>query len=125
MRSIKISGGGSTVTLLRDLKYTITPTAIGTTATMASGRTVMDFVGEKNVLTIPTGWLSAADLATLRAMIRRYHVLDITYDEPEGERTAAFLVDQPELRSFRYGADGVTVWYGVTIKATEYEVVTV
>jgi hypothetical protein len=113
------------VTLLRDLKYTITPTAIGTTATMASGRTVMDFVGEKNVLTIPTGWLSAADLATLRAMIRRYHVLDITYDEPEGERTAAFLVDQPELRSFRYGADGVTVWYGVTLKATEYEVVTV
>lgn len=121
-RRIIISGGGETVTLLPDLEYTITPTPIGTVATMASGRTVMDWVGEKTVLTIPTGWLSAADLAKLRAMIRRYHVLDITYDEPEGERTAAFLVDSPEVKSFKYGADGVSQWYGVTLTATEYEV---
>lgn len=125
MRRIKISHGTESVTLLPDMRYTITPVAIGSTATMASGRTVMDFVGEKNVLTIPTGWLSASDLARLRAMIRRYHVLDITYDEPEGERTAAFLVDQPEVKSFRYGASGVEQWYGVTLTATEYEVVTV
>lgn len=125
MRRIKIAHGEESVTLMRDLRYTITPAAIGTTATMASGRTVMDFIGEKNVLTIPTGWLSASDLARLRAMIRRYHLLDITYDEPEGERTAKFLVDQPVLRSFKYGADGVTHWYGVTLTATEYEAVTV
>lgn len=125
MRRIRISHGSEVVELLPGLRYTITPVAIGTTATMASGRTVMDYIGEKNVLTIPTGWLSASDLARLRAMIRRYHVLDITYDEPEGERTAAFLVDQPELKSFKYGASGVDQWCGVTLTATEYEVVTV
>lgn len=125
MRRIRISHGNEAVELLPDLRYTITPATIGTTATMASGRTVMDFIGEKNVLTVPTGWLSAADLAKLRAMIRRYHILDITYDEPEGERTAAFLVDQPEIRSFKYGLDGVEQWYGVTLTATEYEVITI
>lgn len=124
MLRIKIAHGDEAVTLLPKLRYTITPTAVGTTATMASGRVVMDFIGEKNVLTIPTGWLSAADLVRLRAMIRRYHLLDITYDEPEGERTATFLVDQPEVKSFKYGLDGVTHWYGVTLTATEYEVVT-
>ena len=123
MRQITISDGTNVVTLLPDLEYTIVPQSIGTTATMASGRVVMDFVGEKNMLTIPTGWLPAADLVRLRDMIRRVHLLDITYDEPEGEKTAKFLVEQPEVKSFKYGASGVSVWYGVTLKATEYEVV--
>ena len=72
MRRIVISDGdGASVTLLPELEYTVAAEEIGTSATMASGREVFDFVGEKNALSIPTGWLSADDLVTLRDMIRR------------------------------------------------------
>lgn len=124
MRNIVISDGhGNSVTLLPDLEYQIRPEEIGTSATMASGREVFDFIGEKNVLTIPTGWLSADDLVILRQMIRQYHILDILYDTPEGEQRSKFLVRQPALKSFRYDADGVSMWYGVTLTATQYEVI--
>ena len=124
LRNIVISDGhGNSVTLLPDLEYQIRPEEIGTSATMASGREVFDFIGEKNVLTIPTGWLSADDLVILRQMIRQYHILDILYDTPEGEQQSKFLVRQPALKSFRYDADGVSMWYGVTLTATQYEVI--
>ena len=124
LRNIVISDGhGNSVTLLPDLEYQIRPEEIGTSATMASGREVFDFIGEKNVLTIPTGWLSADDLVILRQMIRQYHILDILYDTPEGEQRSKFLVRQPALKSFRYDADGVSMWYGVTLTATQYEVI--
>ena len=55
MRRIKITDGTNTVTLLRDLVFTIQPKDIGATATMASGKTVMDIIGVKNELKIPTG----------------------------------------------------------------------
>lgn len=124
MRNIVISDGdGNAVTLLPDLEYQLTPEEIGTSATMASGREVFDYIGEKNVLTIPTGWLPAEDLVVLREMIRRHHILNILYDTPEGERRDKFLVKQPALKSFKYAGDGVSVWYGVTLSATQYEVV--
>ena len=66
MRNITISDGTNTVTLLSDLVFEITPKTIRTTATMASRRTVMDVVGEKITLKIPTVGLSASDLATLK-----------------------------------------------------------
>ena len=123
MRRIVISDGeGASVTLLPELEYTVTAEEIGASATMASGREVFDFVGEKNALNIPTGWLSADELVILRDMIRRKHILYIRYDVPEGERTDRFLVKQPSVKSFRYAESGVTVWYGVTLTATQYEV---
>lgn len=125
MRKIVISDdSGKSVTLLPDLEYEIVPEQIGASATMASGREVFDYVGEKNTLTIPTGWLSAGELATLRQMIRTTHILNIVYDVPEGERTDKFLVSQPALKSFKYGDDGVSVWYGVTLTAVQYEAYT-
>ena len=56
-------------------------------------------------------------------MLRQYHLLDILYDTPEGEQQSKFLVRQPALKSFRYDADGVSMWYGVTLTATQYEVI--
>lgn len=123
MRQVTITDGERTVKILPDAEYTIQPMTIGQSATMASGREVMDFTGEKDVLRLPVGWLSEVDLAALRDMIRRVHLLDITYFRPEGQRTAKFLVKQPVVKSFRYSADGAAIWYGVTLEATEYEVV--
>ena len=123
MRRIVISDGeGASVTLLPELEYTVTAEEIGASATMASGREAFDLVGEKNALNIPTGWPYADELVILRDMIRRKHILYIRYDVPEGERTDRFLVKQPSVKSFRYGESGVTVWYGVTLTATQYEV---
>lgn len=125
MRRIVIADDdGNAVTLLPDLEYEIVPEQIGTSATMASGREVFDYIGEKNTLNIPTGWMPAGDLVVLRQMIRKYHILNITYDLPEGERTDKFVVSQPTLKSFKYSGDGVSVWYGVTISAVQYEAYT-
>lgn len=125
MRRITISDGISVVTLLPDLVFTISPQTVGTRETMASGRTVMDVVGEKITLEIPTGWLSAADLALLKTMIRRTHVLTISYPDVDGEKSDLFFVDHPVYKAFKYGADGVEQWYGVTLTATQYGVSTV
>ena len=125
MRRITISDGFSIVTLLPDLVFTISPQTVGTRETMASGRTVMDVVGEKITLEIPTGWLSASDLAMLKSMIRRTHVLTISYPDVDGEKTDRFFVEHPVYKAFKYGADGVEQWYGVTLTATQYGVSTV
>lgn len=122
MRNITISDGTNTVTLLSDLVFEITPKTIGTTATMASGRTVMDVVGEKITLKIPTGWLSASDLATLKGMIRSTHFLTVSYPDVDGDKTDTFYVEHPTYKSFKYGEDGVEQWYGVTLKMTQYGV---
>lgn len=122
MRRITITDGLETVVLLPDLVFTIQPQTVGTRETMASGKTVMDVVGEKITLEIPTGWLSAADLAKLKAMIRRSHILTISYPDVDGEKRDQFYVDHPVYKAFKYGSDGVEQWYGVTLTATQYGV---
>ena len=122
MRRITISDGFEAVTLLPDLVFTIQPQTVGTRETMASGRTVMDVVGEKITLEIPTGWLSATDLAKLKLMIRRSHILTIAYPDVDGEKRDQFYVDHPVYKAFKYGVDGVEQWYGVTLTATQYGV---
>ena len=92
MRRIKITDGTSTVTLLRDLVFTIQPKDIGATATMASGKTVMDIIGVKNELKIP---------------------------DVDGDKTRDFLFEQPEYKAIIYDEDGVSQWCGVTISATQ------
>ena len=122
MRNITITNGEQSVTLLSDLEFDITPKMIGVTATMASGRTVTDYIGTKTVLTVPTGWLSAADLIKLRQMIRRDRALTVIYPDIDGEKTGVFLVEEPSYRAFKYGADGVEQWYGVTLSMESQEV---
>lgn len=125
MRNITISGSMGTVTLLSALKFTITPQPVGETATMASGRTVRDHVGEKHVLEIPTGWLSAEDLALLCRMISQEQVLLVRYPDVDGDHEDEFWFDPPVRKAFSYDADGVKQWYGVTLTATQYGVTTV
>ena len=119
LRRIKITDGTNTVTLLRDLVFTIQPKDIGATATMASGKTVMDIIGVKNDLKIPTGWLSVSDLRKLRSMINTKHVLSVTYPDVDGDKTRDFLFSQPEYKAIIYDEDGVSQWCGVTITATQ------
>lgn len=122
MRRITISDGDNTVTLLPDLVFSISSETVGTREVMASGKTVMDIVGEKTTLEIPTGWLSAADLALLKQMIRRSHLLTVSYPDVDGDKTDQFYVDHPVYKAFKYGADGVEQWYGVTLKMEQYGV---
>lgn len=82
---------------------------------MASGKTVMDVVGIKNVLVIPTGWLSPSNLATLKSMISNDHILTVTYPDVDGPKTKKFFVEHPVYKTFKYGADGVDQWYGVSL----------
>ena len=110
------------MTLLPDLEFTITPEFVGETATMASGRVVRDYVGIKNKLTVPTGWLSPEDLALLCQMIASGQVLTIRYPDVDGEHEEEFWIDMPKRKSFSYGADGVKQWYGVELTAAQYGV---
>lgn len=125
MRRITITDGTETITLLPDLVFEIKPETIGTQATMASGKTVMDVVGEKIMLEIPTGWLSPADLAKLKGMIRRSHLLTVSYPDVDGDKTDRFYVNHPVYKAFKYGSGGVEQWYGVTLTMTQYGVTTV
>lgn len=115
MRNIIITDGVDTVTLLSDLEFTWTPELLGERAVMASGKTVMDVIGVKNRLEIPTGWLSAGDLRKLKSMIARNVVLTVRWPSLDGDRADACYVDMPVLKSFKYGSGGVEQWYGVTL----------
>ena len=125
MRKMSITDGIDTVTLLSDLEFTWRPTVIGERAVMASGKTVMDVTGVKNLLEIPTGWLSAADLSKLRRMIISTPVLTVRWPSLDGDRTDACYVGMPEFKSFKYGPDGVEQWYGVTLEIEQVGVDTV
>ena len=116
MRDITITDGTDSVTLLADLKYFFRPQVIGERAVMASGKTVMDVTGVKNAAEIPTGWLPAEDLRNLKRMISSNIALTVRWPSLDGDRTDLCYIDMPEFRTFRYGADGVEQWYGVTIK---------
>ena len=116
MRRIVISDDHGSVTLLSDLEFTWQPKIIGEKATMASGLTVMDVTGIKNTAEIPTGWLSPSNLSTLKAMISRSVLLTVKYPTVEGDREDLCYVAMPEFKAFRYDEDGVSQWYGVTLK---------
>ena len=115
MRRITISDGTDTVTLLSDIEFTWKPQIMGERATMASGRTVMDITGVKNYAEIPVGWLSPSDLALLKSMIVRNITLTVRYPTFDGDREDSCFIEMPEFKSFKYGADGVSQWYGVTL----------
>lgn len=118
---ITITDGVNVLHLLPEIEFEITPAELSTAAVMASGREVRDYTGYRNVLTIPTGWLSADNLALLRRMIRISHDLTVVYPTPEGDAKGVFYFSLPTLRAFRYGRDG-SIWYGVTLEASETEV---
>lgn len=122
LRNIRITDGVRTVTLLSDLDFTISPQRVGVTATMASGRTVTDYIGTKMFLTVPTGWLSPSDLITLRQMVRGNTALTVDYPDIDGDKSGQFLISEPVYRAFKYGADGVEQWYGVTLTMEAQEV---
>lgn len=118
---IIITNGTDTLHLLPGIEFNITPVEVVETAVMASGREVRDYIGYRNVLEIPTGWLSAEDLAKLKRMILTSHVLTVTYPTPEGDAVGEFSMPIPAMRAFKYGPDG-SVWYGVTLTMSETEV---
>ena len=116
MRKITITDGVNTVSLLSDLAFKWTPKIIGVRATMASGKTVMDVTGIKNAAEIPTGWLSPADLALLKRMIIQNIALTVNYPTFDGDRSDLCYIEMPEFKAFKYDDDGVSQWYGVTLK---------
>ncbi|MBQ3636797.1 MAG: hypothetical protein II953_00405 [Clostridia bacterium] len=119
MRNIVLSDGADTVTLLSDLEFVWRPKLIGERAVMASGRTVADVTGIKHTAEIPVGWLSPEDLSKLVRMIAKNAALTVSYPTAAGDRHDVCFVGMPEFRAFRYGADGVSQWYGVTLSVEQ------
>lgn len=122
MRNIIITDGTNTVTLRNDLVYQIEYEEVGTTKTMASGKIVKDIVGFRPVLNIPTGYVALNDIQTLKRMINSGKFLKITYPGVEGDEARLFAVSSPVFKSFKYGEDGVSVWYGVELHCMAQEV---
>lgn len=118
-RRISITDGTDTVTLSKDLEFTIQPEDIGASATMADGSTVLDIVGVKNVLTVPVGWLSRTDVSKLRRMINTKHILSVTYPDIDGDKTSNFLISQPEYKAMKYTDDGADIWLGMELVMTQ------
>lgn len=124
VRSIVITDNIETITLLRDLVVDVTPEPVEKEAEMASGRTVKDVVGYKDVLNLPVGYLSLEDNNRLCNMITRNHgLLTISYPTPTGDKLSQFIVRPPTFTAFDYDDEGVAVWKGVTISAKTVEVV--
>lgn len=124
MRRIIITDYIDTVTLLRDLEISITPKEISRKSEMASGRTVKDIVGYKDVLNLPVGYLSLDDNEKILNMITKNGgLLTISYPTPTGDLTNQFIVDPPTFTTFAYDDRGVAIWKGVTISAETVEVV--
>ena len=122
MRNIIITDGVYTVELRNDLVYEIEYEEVGTTKKMASGKIVKDVVGFRPVLNIPTGYVALNDIQTLKRMINSGKFLQITYPGIEGDETRLFAVSPPVFKSFKYGEDGVSIWYGVTLVCQAQEV---
>ena len=119
MNSISISDGTDTVTLLSEIEFSLQPSWIGSTSVTAGGKTVMDIIGIKHVLTIPVGWLSKSDLSKLVSMIEASPVLSVSYPSLSEDVTEDFVFELPQLTAFKYGDSGVEQWYGVTLKAVQ------
>ena len=119
MRSITLTDGQDTVVLQSEPEFIWRPVLLGERAVMASGRIVMDTVGVKNTAEIPVGWLSPEDLALLKRMIQQNEALTVRYPTPDGDREDLCAVDMPVFRAFRWGEDGVSQWYGVTLTAEQ------
>lgn len=122
MRNITISDGLSTVVLRNDLVYELEYEEVGTTKTMASGKRVKDIVGYRPVLNIPTGYVELGDLEKLKRLINSGKFLRVTYPGLGGDESRLFEISPPVFKSFKYGADGVSVWYGVTLICRAQEV---
>ena len=118
-RRISITNGADTVTLSKDLVFSLQPENVGASAVMADGSTVLDIVGVKNVLTVPVGWLTRTEVSKLRSMINTAHVLSVTYPDIDGDKTADFLIDQPQYRAMRYTDDGADIWLGMELVMTQ------
>jgi hypothetical protein len=119
--SITITNGYDTVTLLPGIRFSILPKRIAQSATMASGRVVMDIVGYKNVLSIPTGWLPADRLYVLIDMIKKNPYLTVEYPWLMEWKTGVFVFELPEIVAFRYDENGCDS-LGVKLEAEEAEV---
>lgn len=124
MRRIIITDYVDTVTLLRDLEISIFPKEISRKAEMASGKTVKDVVGYKDVISLPVGYLSLSDNEKILNMITRNSgLLTISYPTPTGDMTNQFIVNPPTFTTFAYDDNGVAIWQGVTISGETVEVV--
>ncbi len=120
-RAITITNGFDTVALLPGIKFSIQPKRIAQSATMASGRVVMDIVGYKNVLTIPTGWLPSDRLYVLIDMIKKNPYLTVEYPWLMEWKTGVFVFELPEIVAFRYDDNGCDS-FGVKLEAEQAEV---
>lgn len=119
---VTITDGVSTIELLSELEFSIIPIRLGSETVTAGGKTVLDVIGTKNRLVIPTGWLSPVELNKLVTMIKQNPALTVTYPSLSGEVTDVFVFELPELKTFKYDESGVAQWYGVTLEATQQEV---
>lgn len=122
MRNIIISDGVNSVELLNDLVYEIEYEELNRKKVMASRKIKKEIIGYRPVLTIPTGYVKLEDLRLLKSMILSGQFLSVTYPGVDGDRTALFDIAPPVFKSFKYDDDGVTIWYGVTLKCSAQEV---
>lgn len=122
MRNITITDGLNTVTLKNDLIYELDYEEVGTKYTMASGKQVKDITGYRAILTIPTGYLVLEDYIRLSEMLRSGKFLQISYPGVEGDKSGMFDIAPPTNKAFKYGDDGVSMWYAVTLICTAQEV---
>lgn len=118
-KSIKITDGKTaTIFLLAGIEFEIEQRRICKKQTMASGLTVIDIIGYKNILKIPTGWLPSAELEALIFMIKVNPCLTVTYPYLGGWREDTFIFELPMLKSFKYDDNGAE-YLGVTLEAEQ------
>jgi len=120
--SLVVTDGSSTVVIPLGTDYSIAKSRIGSSATSASGRTVLDVTGSKVTLSVGDVKLSKTMLEVFISMIEASPFLSVTYPDISGSVTADFLFDIPEVTAYEFDDEGVSDWYEIKITATGREV---
>lgn len=95
---------------------------VAKTATMASGKNVMDIVGFRRTISATWEYVPAETLQAIVSLARQGGYIEITYpDSTGGTATGNFEIEIGQQKIFKFVA-GVPMWYNVELDATAQEV---
>lgn len=94
---------------------------VSITATMASGKTVEDVIGVRQTITASYGYVPAADIVTLNAIVREGGFHRVQAPGIDGDIDAYFKIAPPSFEVFKY-VSGVPMWSNVSLTMTAQEV---
>ena len=119
--SISTPDGSQSITMPRTRDLRLSPKEECKEITMASGKTVKEMVGIRQVITATWDWVPADTITALCAMLAQGGYFRVAYPATDGDQAGMFAIPPPSPRVFRY-RDGVARWRDISLTMTAQEV---